>query len=406
MTDLKTEQFGFDTSLNNRSVVQIIPRLDAGGAEKTTIDVAKALVFASAKSIVLSEGGRLIPELIATKSQFVRFSAATKNPFRIILNGIKLAQFIKTNKIDLIHARSRAPAWSAWIASKIAKIPFVTTYHGSYAGKSRLKILYNSVMARGDVVIANSHYTAALIRRMHPFADDRIHVVHRGTDMTLFSRDAIDDVRIHNLQTQWGTAGKRVILLAARLTGWKGQRVLIDAMRILVDRGITQCIAILAGDPQGREAYVAELDNHIAALDLTAFVKRVGHCNDMPAAFALADLVTVPSTEPEAFGRSAVEAQAMQTPVVVSDLGAVPETVLAPPDCMSEERTGWRVPPNDARAMAEAMIEALNLTDSAHADLGRRARTHVTAHFSLDRMTDDTLKIYNEILTKRAKKPH
>lgn len=392
--------------LVNRSILQIIPRLDAGGAEKTTIDIAKALVQMSANSFVAAEGGRFTSELVSSRTQFVEFPAATKNPFGIVLNGFKLAFLIRKHHIDIIHARSRAPAWSALIASKITKIPFVTTYHGSYSGKSFFKILYNSVMARSDMVIANSHYTANLIRRMHPFARERIRVIHRGTDMTQFSCEAVARDRIESLRDAWNTDGKRVILLAARLTGWKGQGVLIDAMRILVDRGITDCIAILAGDPQGRDDYVAELDKQINALGLQSYVKRVGHCTDMPAAFGLADLVTVPSTEPEAFGRSAVEAEALQTPVIVSDLGAVPETVLSPPDCRAENRTGWRVPPNDAKAMAEAMIEALTLSPADREELGRRARAHVVANFSLERMTDDTLEIYNEILAKRAEKRH
>ena len=190
------------------------------------------------------------------------------------------------------------------------------------------------------------------------------------------------------------------------MTGWKGQRVLIDAMKILVEHDITDCIAILAGDPQGREVYITELDKQIADLGLHTYVKRVGHCTDMPAAFALADLVTVPSIEPEAFGRSAVEAEAMETPVIVSDLGAVPETVLSPPDCAASERTGWRVKPNDAKALAVAIMDALALSPAGREELGRRARAHVTENFSLERMTGDTLAIYNEILVKAAKKPH
>ena len=392
--------------LENRAVLQIIPRLDAGGAERTTLDIAKSLISADAKSFVVCEGGRLIPELVSNGTKFIQFRAATKNPLRIIWNSIKLARFIREHHIAIIHARSRAPAWSAWIASKIANIPFITTYHGSYAGQNFLKILYNSIMARGDVVIANSHYTASLIQNMHPFAGDRIRVIHRGTDMAEFSPASVSVDRQRALRAAWGADGKRVILLAARLTGWKGQRVLIDAMKILVDHGITDCIAILAGDPQGRDEYVAELDRRIGELGLTSFVKRVGHCSDMPAAFAVADLVTVPSTEPEAFGRSAVEAEAMERPVIVSDLGAVPETVLAPPDCRSSERTGWRVPPNDVRAMADAMMEALSLSMSERDELGRRARTHATQNFSLERMTGDTLAIYSEILTKRAENRH
>jgi glycosyltransferase involved in cell wall biosynthesis len=174
----------------------------------------------------------------------------------------------------------------------------------------------------------------------------------------------------------------------------------------MMDRGIKDCIAILAGDPQGREDYVADLDRQIATLELQLHVKRVGHCTDMPAALALANIVTVASTEPEAFGRSAVEAEAMQTPVIVSDLGAVPETVLSPPDCPAETRTGWRIPPNDPQALADAMMEALALSPLEREELGRRARTHVVENFSLERMTDDTLAIYQEFLTKSAEKPH
>ena len=403
MVDQRTYDSDFDAILNNRAILQIIPRLDAGGAEKTTVDIAKALVSASALSFVMCEGGRLTSELVSNGTTFIQFSAASKNPFRIIINGIKLVQFIRTHHIDIIHARSRAPAWSAWIASKIAKIPFITTYHDSYTGKSKFKILYNSVMARGDIIIANSRYTADHIRKMHPFADDRIRVVYRGTDMAEFSRDAVAEERIENLRTQWGIKkDKRIILLAGRLTELKGQRVLIDAMQILVGRGITDIVAVLAGDDQGRISYVAELDKKIAQLGLGSFVKRVGHCSDMPAAFALATVVTMPSTQAETFGRSAVEAQALETPVIVSNLGAVPETVLSPPDCRQEERTGWRVPPNDAKAMADAMFSALSLTEIEHAALVSRARAHVTEHFSLDRMTGDTLKIYNEILSKKA----
>jgi glycosyltransferase involved in cell wall biosynthesis len=394
------------SDLKDRKILQIIPRLDTGGAEKTTIDIANSIVTVGANSFVASEGGRFVSELVANRTQFISFPAATKNPFRIFLNGFKLASLIRKYQIDLIHARSRAPAWSALIAAKITKIPFITTYHGSYAGKSTFKIFYNSVMARGEVVIANSHYTASFIRKMHPLATGRIRVVHRGTNMQEFSPTGVPQERVDHLQTQWGTKGKRVILLAARLTDIKGQPILIDAMKILIDRGIQDVIAILAGDSQGRVSYVAELDKQIAELGLQNFVKRVGHCSDMPAALALADLVTMPSTKAETFGRSAVEAQALEKPVIVSGLGAVAETVLSPPDCAAEERTGWRVPPHDTKALAEAMIEALSLTPTAREELGRRARAHVVENFSLDRMTGDTLAIYREILAKNAKKPH
>jgi glycosyltransferase involved in cell wall biosynthesis len=288
-------------------------------------------------------------------------------------------------------------------AARRLGVPFVTTYHGSYSGRTGVKVLYNSVMARGDVVIANSHYTAGLIRALHPEqAGDRVRVIHRGTDLSLFTPAAVGASRVEALRRSWGVAPhERVVLLAARLTAWKGQRVLIEAAALMRDRGVNDLAIVLAGDPQGRSAYERELDALIAARGLAGVVRRVGHCTDMPAAFRAASVVAVPSVEPEAFGRSAVEAQALGTPVVVSDLGAVPETVLAPPDTASGQRTGWQVPPGDAPALADAIIEALSLGASARDALARRARAHVEAHFSLERMVADTLAIYTELLPGR-----
>jgi glycosyltransferase involved in cell wall biosynthesis len=287
-------------------------------------------------------------------------------------------------------------------AARSLNLPFVTTYHGSYAGRSSVKILYNSVMARGDAVIANSNYTAGLIRSVYPQANDRIRVVHRGTDFSVFSPAAVSPERVEALRKAWGVAPhERIVLLAARLTGWKGQKVLVEAAAKLRDRGLTDVGFVLAGDPQGRDSYVKELDGLIASRKLKDVVRRVGHCTDMPAAFVAASVVTVPSTEPEAFGRSAVEAQAMGTPVVVSDLGAVPETVLAPPAVPPQERTGWRVPPSDADALAEAIGAALSLGATARAALSARSRQHVEQHFSLERMVSSTLEIYSALLDGR-----
>jgi glycosyltransferase involved in cell wall biosynthesis len=287
-------------------------------------------------------------------------------------------------------------------AARSLNIPFVTTYHGSYSGRSSVKVLYNSVMGRGDVVIANSHYTGELIRSVYPQAAERIRVIHRGTDFTRFSSAAVAPERIEALRSAWEVAPhERVVLLAARLTGWKGQKVLIEAAARLRDAGVTDAAYILAGDPQGRDSYVRDLDALIEARGLRGVVRRVGHCTDMPAAFLASAVVTVPSTEPEAFGRSAVEAQAMGAPVVVSDLGAVPETVLAPPAVPPHERTGWRIPPGDADALAEAVGAALSLGASARIALGNRARAHVERHFSLERMVSDTLDVYSGLLEGR-----
>ncbi len=385
--------------LAGRTILQIIPELEAGGAERTTVDIAAGLSAAGARALVATEGGRLVGELQAKGGYWVPFPAATKNPAAMLFNVRRLARVCHNEGVDLVHARSRAPAWVALGAARAMNLPFVTTYHGSYSGRSSVKILYNSVMARGDAVIANSHYTAGLIRSQHPQAGDRLRVVYRGTDFAIFSPQAVAPERVEALRKGWGVEPHdRVVLLAARLTGWKGQRVLIEAAAKLRERGLSDATFVLAGDPQGREAYVKELDGLIAERNLKGVVRRVGHCTDMPAAFLAASVVTVPSTEPEAFGRSAVEAQAMGTPVVVSDLGAVPETVLAPPAVPAHERTGWRVPAGDADALAEAVGAALALGATSRSALGARARAHVERHFSLERMVASTLDIYAALL--------
>jgi glycosyltransferase involved in cell wall biosynthesis len=304
--------------------------------------------------------------------------------------------------VDVVHARSRAPAWVALAATKLTRTPFLTTYHGSYSGKSPPKVLYNSVMARGDVVIANSEYTAELIRASHPFAADKIRVVPRGADLSAFHPSAVDHARVLELREKWNVGPhERIILLAARLTGWKGQRVLIDAARIMTDQGLKDAVFLLAGDAQGRSDYVKELDDLIEKRSVKGIVRRVGHVTDMPAAMMAAAAVAVPSIEPEAFGRVAVEAQAIGTPVVVSNLGAVPETVLAPPDIAPELRTGWRVPPGDAVALADALMQALALRPSSRDALAQRGRAHVEAHFSLQQMVEKTLDVYAALIEQR-----
>jgi glycosyltransferase involved in cell wall biosynthesis len=388
-------------SLAGRTILQVIPRIDAGGAERTTIDIAAALVAAGARALVASEGGRLTSELQAVGGVLVPFPAAAKNPLSMLLNSRRLARLIIDERVDIVHARSRAPAWVAWMACRIAGAPFVTTFHGAYAGRTALKLRYNSVMARGDVVIANSEYTAALIGRLYPWARARLRIIHRGADFSKFSAAAVAPARVALLRKNWGVApDERIVLIAARLTSWKGQKVLIEAARRLKERGLEGVRYIMAGDPQGRGGYVRELDALIGKAGLKDIASRVGHCADMPAAFLAASVVAVPSTEPEAFGRTAVEAQAMGALVVVSDLGAVPETVLSPPQSSPDARTGWRVKAGDAEALADALQTALAMGASAREAMARRARAHVEGQFSLERMTRDTLQLYAELIKK------
>lgn len=381
------------------TVLQVIPDLNSGGAERTTVDVARALVDAGGKALVASEGGQMVRDLEEVGAVHFTMPVKSKNPITLWKNARLLADLIEEQNVGIIHARSRAPAWSALLAARRTHIPFVTTYHGSYSQTNAVKGLYNSVMARGDAVIANSHYIAKLITDRHPFAHDRITVIHRGSDLKGLAPENVSALRRQALKDSWGVpTGRPIILNMARLTFWKGQKVLIEAMGALKAKGETAPIAILAGDAQGREGYVAELKQLIADWNLQEQVRLVGHCADVPAAMALANISVVASIEPEAFGRAAVEAQAARVPVIVSDLGAVPETVLAPPDVPEKERTGWRVPPGDSDALAEAIQTALSLSPEERLELTGRGLTHASRNFTVQTMCAKTLDVYAQCL--------
>jgi glycosyltransferase involved in cell wall biosynthesis len=382
------------------TILQIIPELDTGGAELSTIEIAGAVEAAGGRAIVMTEGGRLVQRLRDTGAYVQFFPAAAKNPIQLVWNAHRIARVIRRDRVDLIHARSRAPAWSALLAARQTGIPFVTTYHGAYSERTAVKRLYNSVMARGDAVIANSHYTADLIRMRYGTPSSRLHVIYRGVDPTEFDPAQIAPERVAALRTHWKVGETtRVILQAARLTAWKGQSVLIEAARLLKEQGgLGDAAVILAGDPQGRSTYAAGLREAIAAAGLEGQVRIVGHVADMPAAFLAAHVAVVASTEPEAFGRAATEAEAMGTPIIATDIGAPPETVLSVQRAGPDAATGWLVPPSDAAHLAEALAAALAQTPEARAQMGARARDHVAERFSLAVMKQQTLQIYDALL--------
>lgn len=378
-------------------VLQVVPSLDTGGAERTAVDVAAALVANGDRAIVVSEGGRMVDELCAAGAEHVTMPAATKRIFGLRRNAARLAELMEREGVDIIHARSRAPAWSALWAASWTFRPFVTTYHGAYSERGPFKNRYNSVMARGDVVIANSAYTAALIARRHRFAAGRIVTIHRGTDLSRFDAGAAE--RAVAMRRRWGASpGEPVIVHLARLTAWKGQTVLLEALAKLLNRMPRDWRCVFAGDDQGRTGYREELARTARALGLEHRVHFAGHVDDVPAAFAAATLAVLPSVEPEAFGRAAVEAQAARVPVIVSDHGAVRETVLAPPDVPRDERTGWRIPPGDPEALAQALFEALHTCPERLGTIGERGRAHALTHFSLEAMTAKTLQVYQSLL--------
>lgn len=390
--------FHVDRPIVGKTVLQIIPNLDLGGAERTTLEVAEALMQAGARALVASEGGRLVGELQALGGEFHAFPAASKNPVSMAANVRRLAALIARQNVDIVHARSRAPAWVALGAARRRNVPFVTTYHGVYSEGSAVKIRYNSVMAMGDRVIANSAFTARHIAERYPFAAGRIATIHRGVDLRAFSPEAVGPERVRALRDAWGVPpDERIVLLPARLARRKGHGVLIQAAKLLVGAGRSGLAFIFAGDEE-RDAYPREIDRAIADAGLTGVVRRVGHCADMPAALMSAACVVAPATEPEAFGRIAVEAQAMGAPVAVSGLGASVETVLAPPEVAPTARTGWLTPAGDAAALAAAIGEALDLTSAARESLALRARANARDRFSIDRMCAETLAVYESLL--------
>ena len=382
------------------TILQIIPRLEAGGAEVTTVEVTEAIVKSAGRALVLSEGGRLQARITEAGGQFVPFPAASKNPARILWNAQRLKAIALRERVGLIHARSRAPAWSALIAARHLGLPFVTTYHGAYRETGRLKNLYNGVMARADIVIANSEYTAQSIRTRYGKPDSGIAVIYRGVDFARFVPDEATLARAAALRKTWGVApSQRIIFHAARLTPLKGQAIVIEAARLLVETGrLGEAVFVLAGGSQGRDAYAEQLAAQVRAAGVQDRVRLVGHLDDMPAGLAAAHLALMVSVEPEGFGRVAAEAQAMSRPVIVSDIGALHETILAPPKAGEESRTGWVVKPGDARALAEAIDRALALPEAQRAAMGSRARAHVLARFSAREMQRATLAVYDRLL--------
>lgn len=384
------------------TILQIIPELDTGGAERTTVEVAQAIVKAGGRAMVLAEGGRLCREVEAAGAEMIRFPAATKNPLRMYANAAALTHLIRNAGVDLVHARSRAPAWSAYIAARRARARFVTTYHGIYNEKGPLKRRYNSVMARGDIVIANSGYTANVVRERYNIDASKIAVINRGVDIDRFDRALVTAERISALRTAWGISpGQRVVLHPARLTRWKGQSVVINAAAQLARRwDFSDVVFILAGDAQGRGYYIQELEKMIAKDRLGERVRLVGHVEDMPAAFASSDIVLIASTEPEAFGRTSVEAQAMGVPVIASAIGAPPFTVLAPPAYDASTSTGRHVPPHDPDALAHAISEVLMLMlkPNERTAMAARAQANARENFTTHQLQTNTLAVYDHLL--------
>ncbi|HEX3675272.1 MAG TPA: glycosyltransferase family 4 protein [Rhizomicrobium sp.] len=378
------------------AILQIVPALDAGGVERTTIDIAQALTQAGFAAFVVSEGGRMEPSLAEAGGELISLQAASKAPHTIVANAFALARVARERGVKLIHARSRAPAWSGLMAARMAGVPFVTTYHGIYNASNPLKRFYNSVMTRADAVIANSQWTAAHVLAEHKIDPAKLTVIPRGVDLGRFDPAGASPDRVAELRAEWGAAPDDfVALLPGRLTRWKGQRVLIDALAKLAhDNRLANIRAVLIGDAQGRAAYEAELRNAISAADLGGKVRIAGHTDGMPLAYLAADVVVSASTDPEAFGRVAAEAGAMGRPVIATDHGGARETVV-------EGISGLLTAPGDALALADAIARLAAMDAATLSHMGSAGRAHIVERYSLERMCADTIALYRKLISAR-----
>ncbi|MDH3229739.1 MAG: glycosyltransferase family 4 protein [Alphaproteobacteria bacterium] len=369
-------------------VLQVLPSLTGGGVERGTVEMAAALAEAGWKALVVSSGGPMVRELDRVGAHHIELPVQSKRPFVMWRNAGRLARIIRENRVDLVHARSRAPAWSAMFAARRTGARFVTTVHGPYGFGIPFKRLYNSVMTRGERVIAISEFIRSYIldnyRKVDP---DVIRLIHRGVNTEIFDPEKVSAARVIQLADQWRLPdGVPVVMLPGRLTRWKGHRVLLEALTRLKDRQL-RCL-IVGG---GREGYRRELEGLVQRLGLQSTVHLVGGCRDMAAAYKIADVVVSASTEPEAFGRVVAEAQAMGKPVIAPNHGAAPEIIT--PDV-----TGWLVAPQDPGALAGALEKALALDTAAREALANTAIARVRASFTTARMCAATIDVYRELL--------
>ncbi|HTV89861.1 MAG TPA: glycosyltransferase family 4 protein [Stellaceae bacterium] len=371
------------------AVLQVIPALVSGGAEQGAVDVAAALATAGWTAYVASSGGPMEHQLRRAGAHHLTLPLATKNPLALRRNAVRLADIIRRRKIDIVHARSRAPAWSAWVAARATGCRFVTTFHSAYDTDLPLKHWYNSVMARGERVIAISEFVGDYAARTYGVGADRLRVIPRGIDLAAFDPHRVGGERVARLAEAWRVPEDcRVVMLPGRLTRWKGA---LDFIVAIARLGRRDLCCLLVGAEQ-RRGFRCELEAAIERAGCGGTFRIIEDCRDMPAAYALADVVVSASTDPEGFGRVIVEAQAMGRPVVATAHGGARETIVP-------GATGWLAAPGDPATLAAAIDAALALAPAERAALARRARAHVaTAGYTREDMCARTLDVYEELL--------
>ena len=380
------------------NVLQVIPKLGYGGAETGCYDIAHYLAEQECGSFIATSGGDLIKFVKKNKVGIFKIPVHSKNPILIILNSIIISFLILFKKINIVHARSRAPAWSCYLACLFTNTIFVTTFHGTYNFKSKLKKFYNSVMLRSKLTIAGSNFIFGHINENYNEylnKKKKLRVIFRGINVDYFNQKNISILKQEKLKKEWGLESNKFnILMPGRLTYWKGQEKFIEALNILVeDYNITNFQAILLGSDQGRKVYSKKLYSLIERYSLTKKVKFIEHCKEMPLAYSLADVVISASVEPEAFGRVAVESQSMCKPIIASNIGGSKETVL-------NKKSGFLYKHDDPRELAKYINAVIQLSQEELKLMGNEGRKNITKKFDVEIMCDSNLREYKKLLKK------
>ena len=375
---------------NCPAILQVLPRLESGGVERGTVEITQATVKSGFKSFVASSGGPLVHKITRAGGTHLELPLASKNPFVIYRNATLLYRHIKNHDIKVIHARSRAPAWSAYYAAKWANIPFLTTFHGIYGDESHFKRLYNKVMVKGKLVIAVSQFVQQHIIQNYKIDPSKIRLIPRGVDFSLFDEKLVGPQRVAQLIKEWRLPEESVpiIFCPGRISRIKGQHLLIEALSHIKHLNF---ICIIAGTDAGHEHYREEVEELTRSHGLEGKVRFAGSTGFMTEAYTLSQLVVVPSIKPESFGRVAIEAQAMGKLVVATDHGGARETIIP-------NETGYLVPNDQPKIMSEAIAYALSLDAETAKAMGEYAKKYVRENFTSQKMQDKTIAVYHELL--------
>ena len=381
---------------SNLKVLQVIPKLGYGGAETGCYDIAHYLPENNCESFIATSGGELLKFIDRKKVKIFRLPVQSKNPVLILINAFILVGIILFNNISLVHARSRAPAWSCLLATKITGRKFVTTFHGTYNFNNNIKKFYNSVMARADLIIAGSNFIFSHIKKNYSkYLDDKkkLMVIFRGINVDYFDPTTKIDIDEKKLLKKWDIEkDKKIILLPGRLTSWKGQEVFIEAINLVnIELGYEAFYAVILGSDQGRDLYKKKLIRLSEQYRLSKQIRFIDHCKDMALAYKVSDIVVSASTEPEAFGRVAVEAQSMEKPIIASNIGGSNETII-------DEKTGFLYESGNAKSLSNKILKILYMDETLLKSIGNQGRKNIVQKFNVEKMCFSTYSEYKKII--------